>query len=164
VTERIRSDWRLSWHPELRQIGARGFAIDDKGLLMVFFGFSFMPDQMHSYAQCVLLIFKGVARCAGAAFRPMPHQSPTSGASSVPRAIRTNAAPDCVMTRPPLGCRCVRPHWPSMSVSSQYRFRIACCISVGSQTADLNSNRSFHFTSGVWASCGRPVLISEIGS
>jgi hypothetical protein len=55
---------------------------------MIFFGFSFMPDQMHSYAQCVLLIFKGVARCAGAAFRPMPHQSPTSGASSVPRAIR----------------------------------------------------------------------------
>ena len=51
-------------------------------------------------AQAVLVRSKGVARCASAAFRPVPHQSPTSGASSVPGASRTNASPDRVMTRP----------------------------------------------------------------
>src|ERR1035441_1263388 len=42
---------------------------------------------MQRKAQAVLERSKGVACRARTAFRPVPHQEPTSGATSVPRAI-----------------------------------------------------------------------------
>src|SRR5271165_3965753 len=62
---------------------------------------------MHSYAQIVLLIFKGVARCARAAFRPVTHHSPTSGAwrDRFRERFELMRPSDRVMTRPAFGCR-----------------------------------------------------------
>lgn len=70
----------------------RSSAIDDDSTFSQALTICSMPHQMQRNGQALFAGSKAVARRTRAAVRPMPHQSPTSAASSVQRTIRTNTA------------------------------------------------------------------------
>ena len=93
TNEKVESECQMNRQLQQREISARSSAIDDDSTLCskVLTTWS-MPHQMQRNGQALFVGSKAVARRTRAAVRPMPHQSPTSGASSVQRAIRTSAS------------------------------------------------------------------------
>jgi hypothetical protein len=122
----------MSWLLELREIRAPSSAIDDETILCFkLFTIWFMPHQMQRNAQLFSQIYMEFLAAREPHFGPCHITRRTLARYRCGERFELLRAPDRVMTRRAFAYPCTTLR--SMPVSTGYRFRTGCCISIGAR-------------------------------